>query len=103
MAVTAAKVVLAPDIARGIEKALERHFENGVDLERVERKRERRLDPRDHRRDAKTRRNVVLGQAPEQPHAVAREADLLFGLAQRRFFARRVLELDAAARKADLA
>lgn len=102
MTVPTAEAVLAALVTREIEEMRERRFERRGDLECVEREIEGRLDPGDHRSDAKTGRNFIHGKAPEQTHAVAAEPDFLFGFAQRSVFTARIVRLDAPSRKADL-
>ena len=92
-----------PLLVGRIEQERQRHFEDVGDFDRVRDERKRRLDPADDRRDAIAGHRLVVGEAAEQRHAVARQADFLLGFAQRRGLDIGVVGFDAAAGKADLA
>src|SRR5690242_9187366 len=102
MPVPPAKMELATLVAREIEKVRQRSFKRRRDLERVRFKVERRLDPSDHGRDAKSGQVVVDRKTPDHRDRASRQADFLLGLAQRRLLAARVALLHAPAGKADL-
>ena len=89
-------------VAGGREHQRERHLEGLGHFEAVEGQRERQGDQSDHGRDAIAGGDEIIVQAADHLDLFARQADLLFGLAQRGLDRGAVARVEPPAGKADL-
>ena len=85
-----------------VEDIGERHLEGFLHLERVDRQRQRRLQKADDRGDLEPGAGHIIVEAADDADPLARQPNLLLGLAQRGGDRVGIFLLDAAAGKRDL-
>src|SRR5208283_1734042 len=85
-----------------VENKRKRHLEHRGYFERISRERKRYPDDADHRDDLETRPGHVSVEPTDHRHMIARQADLLLGLAQRRLLRVAIARLYPPAGERDL-